>query len=45
MAKKDHKENIHQDADASNWSVDDIVQNVAQLDCPGVDWHDQSAVW
>ncbi len=45
MTKKDHKEKIHQDADASNWSVDDNVQNVASLDCPGIYWHDQSAVW
>ena len=45
MTKNDHKEKIDQDADSSNRSVDNVVQNVASLDCPGVDWHDQSAVW
>jgi len=37
MSKDDHKEKIYQDADASDYSVDNIVQNVASLDCPGVD--------
>ncbi len=45
MAKDDHKAKIHHDADTSNWSVDNVVKNVASLDCPGVDMHNRSAVW
>jgi len=44
MTKNDHEAKIHQDASASNRSADNVVQNVGSLDCPGVDWHDESAV-